>query len=356
VKGVSSAFAASNALAFTIVNLDLAQQTLRFGRTTGDLGLIRPMVVFLWRWYLGIGAVATAVLLLVGAHPAAWVVVGTAAYLVGSQLGVVANGLSGPTSTALGAVLQQIGMIAGTALAWALGELNENTVRLVVIVSYLAPVPLFWAVSRKTSVSRTPFPREAIRLLIRGGLRWQPARVAQFALLRLDTLVVFGVLGAASAGVYSVGLSTASLVGIIPAQFASNATYQATQGQGAAVGRNATRALWAGMVGALIVALVGWPMIAVAYGQQYEASFAVLLAALPGVVAYSVLQVHTNHLRIIGSARDIAIASGLGVAAMVIALAVLVPAIGVLGAALASSVGAGVAAMAAHIAARRIGQ
>lgn len=353
VKGVSSAFAASNALAFTIVNLDLAQQALRYGRTTGNLSLIRPTVMSLWRWYVGIGLVVAVTLVVIDAKPAAWIVVGTAAFLVSSQLGVVANGLTGPTATALGAVLQQFGMIVGTLVAWAFGGLTEDTVRIIVVFSYLAPLPVFWLTSRTTDESGSRTSTASIRVLLAGGMRWQPARVAQLALLRLDTLIVYSMLGAASAGIYSVGLSTASLVGIIPAQFASNATYQATRGHTGHLRYNATRALAAGAVGALIVALAGGPLIKLAYGPPYHESFVVLLGALPGVVAYSVLQVHTNHLRITGSSRSIAFASGLGVAAMATALVALVPELGVLGAALSSSVGAGVAAISVHFAARR---
>jgi O-antigen/teichoic acid export membrane protein len=171
------------------------------------------------------------------------------------------------------------------------------------------------------------------------GLRWQPSRLLQLLLLRLDTLVVYGTLGAGAAGIYSVGLSTAALAGLVPAQFAANATFRATGGQRSRPGRDFRGALTSGATAALLLAAVGWVLIPIAYGNAFADAYWVLLLASPGVVSYAGLQVITNRLRILGKPGTIALGSSGGVVTMMACLWILTPAFGVLGAAIASSTG-----------------
>ena len=88
--------------------------------------------------------------------------------------------------------------------------------------------------------------------------------------------------------------AAAALAGLVPAQFASNTTYEATLGRIGSLRRNTRHATWTGLVGALGLAAIGWPLLVIAYGREFEDSYWVLLATLPGIVAYGVLQVFTQ--------------------------------------------------------------
>lgn len=339
VKGYASTFAATSILVFTAVNLDLAQQTLRESRNDNELGSLRARLTRLWVLYAVITAIAVGITMLSGSQEASWVAFGAFVYLVVATCGVAANALSGPTVVATGAILQQFGMIACAALLASQGALQLSTVPIVVVVSFLFPLPLYLFATRprdrpRGSVSALP----SIRLL-KAGLSWQPARVAQLLLIRLDLLVVFHFLGAGSAGVYSVGIATAALAGIVPALFAANVTYEATQGTARSLGRNVRFALISGVATGVALVAVGGPLLTLAYGPAFSSAYPLLVLAVPGVIAYGLLQVFTNQMRLTGLARSVAVPSAVGVGVMAITLLVLLPPLDAIGAAIASSAG-----------------
>jgi O-antigen/teichoic acid export membrane protein len=343
VKGVASAYAAANSLAFLVVNLDLAQQILRDGRNKQDLRSVPLRVVTLWIWYALLACACTFLVELAG-DAVVWLAWGAFAYLISAQMGMVANALAGPVVASWGAVMQQSGMIVGALFIWSVGALTVQDVRAVVVFSYLTPLPFFiWKARQAARGLPGPYGagamRDSLSSLVKAGSLWQLARLTQFLMLRLDTLVVFTWLGAASAGVYSVGLATASLAGILPAQFAANTTYEATQGSVGSLGRNASSAAGTGLAACLGLGLVGYPLIHLAYGSEFDRSFVVMLATCPGVVAYGVLQVFTAHMRLVASARAVTVPSSYGLLAMVISMVILIPRLGLLGAAVGSSVG-----------------
>lgn len=351
-KGVSSAFAAANSLVFLVVNLDLAQQILRDGRNRRDLNSVRARVMRLWIWYGLLAFASVSISFFVGGI-AVWLALGTFAYLMGAQLGMIANALAGPVVASYGALLQQAGMILGAVIAYNLGGLNEDSVRVVVIVSYLAPLPLFlWKTRSKAlemAEARGTGTPAKFAALLRAGSLWQAARLAQFLMLRLDTLAVFHWLGAAPAGIYSVGLATAALAGILPTQFAANTTYEATMGTGSALRRNARNAGVTGSVASLGLAATGLPLILLAYGDEFREAYWVLLSTLPGIVAYGVLQVFTAHMRLVAKASVVTIPSVIGVLAMGVGLVALMPEFDLIGAGAASSIGALTAVVAAML-------
>lgn len=341
VKGVSSAFAATNSLVFLIVSLDLAQQILRDGRERGDLAGVVRRLISLWPFYALVAAIGSASGLWLGKN-VVWLVVGAGAFLIGAQAAVMANALAGPSVASWGAVIQQATMVVGAFVAWWTIGLGTESVKLVVIASYLTPLPLFFwsfrsAPDRPSGRVSQPM---SVPNLVRAGSLWQVARLSQFLMLRLDTLVVFSWLGASEAGIYSVGLATASLASILPAQFAANTTYEATLGITNVLRRNAFRAGLSGVAASLVLAVVGYPLLNFAYGPQFDEAYVVLLATLPGVTAYGVLQVITAQRRLDASPRSVTVPSALGAITMVIGLGVLVPRFGLVGAGVASSLAA----------------
>jgi O-antigen/teichoic acid export membrane protein len=356
LKGLASAYAAANALAFMALNFDLAQQLLRRGRDSGDLSNLAALLIRTWPYYLIVTGSLGGAALAVGNGNVAWLCLGAVCFLLPTQFGVVSNGIAGPKTTAWGAVLQQGTMAALTLLVHFTVGLSDGSVKSIICIAYVAPLPYFVVQARQgqsLNVKNTSLGLSKIFHLAAQGLRWQPSRLLQLLLLRLDTLVVYGTLGAGAAGIYSVGLSTAALAGLVPAQFAQNATFRATGGPRSQAGHDLVGALASGIACGLLLGASGWFLIPIAYGPSFSDAYWVLLCALPGVVAYAGLQVITNRLRILGQPRIVWIASGGGVVVMVIGLTVMLPALGTIGVAISSSAGCLGALGLAHLGIRR---
>jgi len=94
VKGIASSFAAANSILFMTINFDLAQQTLRNGRSSNDLGRVFPQLYRAWCIYLVSGIAVVASLAALGL-PGGWLAIGTIAYLLGTQAALAGTGLRG---------------------------------------------------------------------------------------------------------------------------------------------------------------------------------------------------------------------------------------------------------------------
>lgn len=353
VKGVASAFAAANAVGFMLVNFDLPQQLLREIRTGADPNVAWPTLVRAWVAYSVVGGVVLAIGLVAGA-PLSWLILGTLAFLIGSQAGVVSTGISGIVVSAVGAIAQQLALVLATVGFATFGLLNEETVRIGVVFSYLAPMAIYVTfLVRNGGAGRGGRPQGVVRLA-RAGIPWQLGRFAQILLQKADTLVVFTILGAAAAGTYSVALSTAMLCTIIPAQFASKMLFDSTQRRVANIGRATRAALLTGGATAAVMAFIGEPGIMLLYGQDFAAAYPALLACLVGAVAYGVIQVQGTMIRMTGQWYDLALTSGFGLIIMVASLWLTVQSLGLVGAGLSFSLGAAGSAVAGSVSLSRI--
>lgn len=359
VKGATSAFAAAAVLVFTFVNLDLAQQLLQESKRSGTLHLLHQRVIRLWPTYLMLAAATGLAASALGATSVAWLAVGTTCYLLSAQLGFAANGLSGPAVTAWGGILQQIGLVVSALVFWHADALSVASAPAVVAISFVFPLPLYVIANRRAIAGLPAAPQNAngvrtpiLRIALL-GLRWQPGRMAQMLLLRLDTIVVFWVIGADDAGRYSVGLATAALAGIVPAQFAANALYEATHDRVGSMRRNSLLAMASGASGGLLLLLAGEPLIHLLYGPSFADAYEVMVATLPGTIAFGILQVFTNQMRVTGRAIDVAIPSLAGSVVMSVGLLILIPLAGAVGAGVASSLGSVVAVLVAVAQRRR---
>jgi O-antigen/teichoic acid export membrane protein len=344
LKGVASAFAAANAVAFSFINLDLGHQILRHGRENQRLHAVGGLLTRAWALYLALGSLVV-VLILAWSVPAIWLVVGAIAFLVGNQASVAATGLRGAVVSAWGAVIQQLVMIAGAVVLAYFGAFTEETVKYVVVASYLVPLLYYlrflW---RGSGGLASPGWRELLRLAW-SGLPWQLARLPQMLLLKLDVVVVFMMVGSAAAGIYSVGLSLSMLCIVIPSQFAASALHQATKGGGGSPQRYMTLAALSGVATAAVLAIGGIPAIALLYGPEFDGAYAVMLATLLGSCAYGVMQVQSNYIRILGTGRQLFITNLVGLVVMLVGFASLVPSLAETGAGLAFSLGAAATAL-----------
>jgi O-antigen/teichoic acid export membrane protein len=342
VKGIASSFAAATALAYIVIAFDMPQQVLRQARESRVLSEASNQIARSWAAYGCVCSVAAVTVWAVTGSNQLWLAVGTLGFLTSAQLGVVANGLCGPTSAAIGAIVQQSTMLLLAAGFYSFDTLDVSTARGVVLGSYFAALAYYWIAIRRNQgqvlTSRRFHPLEFLAYAKR-GLSWQPARVAQLALLRLDTIAVLLLIDAAAAGIYSVGVSTASLAGVVPAQFAARATHNSVVRENVRTGADIQGALSSGVAASVALASIGWLLIPGMYGADFAPGYQVQLLIAPGVVAYGALQVLTNQVRLTGRPRQIGVPSIFGAAVMISLLIPFTQAWGMLGTAAASSAG-----------------
>ncbi len=338
LKGVASAFVAANAICFMFLNFDLAQQSLREARENNQFGFVVDALKKAWILYAALGVVALVVAA-TSESPLAWIIGGSVAYVLGAQAGVAATGLAGASVGAWGAIVQQGALVGGVLVMWGLGGLNPDSIKWTIIVSYLAPMVLFVPILVSHRASRVHVGYRQLFAMAHAGSSWQLGRFAQILLQKMDTVVIFLWIGASAAGLYSVALSTAMLCIVIPSQFANHALYEVTRKSEHVPLKRFAQALIVGLLCAGGLALVGDPLLRLAYGESFAGAYPVLLASLPGAVAYGVIQVESNYLRIMGGWKEFLIFGVVGVVIMAVCLAILVPSLGLIGAALAFSFG-----------------
>lgn len=353
VKGVASAFAGANAIAATLIGFDLAHQALRVSRESGELQAVGHAVRRAAAAYVLVAGAVGMVALAFSAD-AAWLVVGAVAFTISNHFAVAATGVRGASVAAWGALSQQVSMLLGGTLLGVSGLLTIETVRYVVVISYLVPLVYFaWHLRADRGVRLTLSVSEQWAML-RAGAVWQLARIPQMLLLRLDVIVVFAVLGATVAGLYSVGLSLAMLCTLVPAQFAAFSLNRATTGRPVQANKQIARAAVVGLASALLLAAAGQPAIVLLYGSDFADSYPVMLACLLGATAYGVMQVQSNFIRLLGTGRQLVFTNLVGLSVMVISLAILIPIGGGAGAGLAFSLGTVATAMTTHVVCRDI--
>lgn len=352
VRGSASALMAANLLGFAVVNLDLAQQCLRLGRTSGTQAQAFALIRIPWVLYIILGLPA-GILILRFSEFAGWVVLGSMMLTLSMQAGVIRNGMSGPVALAWSAIGQQSTLAVGTMALYIFGWLTREAVFSLVVLAYGVAFIVAYRPGKSPAVTGLPPVRVRTLSLVAAGLPWQPLRIGQLLLNRLDTLIVFAALGAGSAGVYSVGLSLAALVLIIPTQISHNTLFLASQNRNYSWRGDSARAGGIALACSLPLVVGGEWALELFYGSVYRGAYAVLVASLPGIVAMSVVQVVTNHLRLTGRWVGPVVSVLLGVIFMYGALLALIPMWGLVGAAAASSIGAVIAALALVVAASR---
>ncbi|MGP3535791.1 lipopolysaccharide biosynthesis protein [Microbacterium sp. RD1] len=340
LKGISSTYAAANAIVFVFLNLDVAQQALRQSRERRDPALVWTVLGRVWGAYLALGAAAIVIVIFADAEPA-WLILGGVAFTLGMQGGVAAVGLRGAHIGSIGAVFQQAALICAVLATSSLGVLDNSSIKVVIVVSYLTPLVIYLPAVLARSRRHDPnVPTREIAVWIWRGLPWQLGRLMQILLQKLDVVFLLLVAGAAAAGIYSVSLSTAMLCTIVPAQVSNHVLHKTANSHGdVRILRQLCVALMAGAVPAALLGVIGAPLITLLYGPGFAEAYEPMLFCLPGAVAYGVLQVQTNFVRIRGSWRTFTLTGALAVAIMLLCLFAFVPSLGASGAAIAFSAG-----------------
>jgi stage V sporulation protein B len=180
------------------------------------------------------------------------------------------------------------------------------------------------------------------------GLRGQAGNVLQFLNLRLDQLLVPALLNLSSAGVYLVAVRVSEVITQVSSSAAAflfpevsaQAEVRATQ-----VTERTTRlTLLVVVAGALPLALLAEPILAVAFGPDFVSGAGTIRIMLLAMIPLSLVRLLAGDLKGRGRPGLVSLAALVAVGVTVAADFVLIPALGIDGAALASLVAYAVSA------------
>jgi O-antigen/teichoic acid export membrane protein len=246
-------------------------------------------------------------------------------------------------------VRAQFAQLAGAVLQVALllpPVIAGRLTLLYALATYAVFVAAPWLLlvwwSRPFAPLRPEFDRALLRRMVAFGLKLQLGQVFFYLLFRADTLLINLMLGAREVGIYSLAvvLGEAVMLLTMPVVLAALPVQTAMSNEAAgAFSFKAARFNGAfALVLSLIVAATMWIGVPLLYGSDFGGAYAALVTLLPGIVALSVIRPLSSWL--VRQDRPWLI-SGLGAAAFAANAALnlaLLPAIGIVGASLASSI------------------
>ncbi len=206
-----------------------------------------------------------------------------------------------------------------------------------------------WTLAQAALVARlksTPSPPRAgagYRVVARYSLPSYFGNLAQFLNYRMDTFFVNHFLGAASVGLYTLAVAIAQLVWLISSAAATvllpAVASMSDHRRGAELAAGACRvAFWSTVAASAMLALAAPVAIPMVYGAGFAASVLPLVVLLAGVAAFSVVNVlGGGYLAGIGRPQDNMRVAWVALAVTTAGDLLLIPRLGIAGAALAST-------------------
>jgi O-antigen/teichoic acid export membrane protein len=244
------------------------------------------------------------------------------------------------------ASLLNVGVLVFELLAfvalWLLHGLTPTAAVLVWAVGVIGSAAVAIRISLAT---HTGNPAHGLAKTFNGAFKYAAAVWATglFVLLanRQDVLLVGYFMDARAVGVYSVAVTFAELAWFIPSSVSGILMPKiASEPEGAAaLATRVTRILWLVTVATAAAALlVAWPAIPALFGSAFRGAIIPLALILPGIVATAIAGPATAYLTGTGHPFDATKAIGVNFAVNVGANVLLIPRIGIAGAALASTI------------------
>ena len=219
------------------------------------------------------------------------------------------------------------GGVIGAILAWLVSN----------IIAFCATI---W-ILRKQFALKILFPRRVIRPAFSFGIKNYLANLFTFFNYRLDSFLVNYFSGLSSVGLYSVGVSTAELIWYIPnaissALFPKSSTLEKDVAA-RLTAQTCRQTIFVTAPLTVLLALMSPYLIPLIYGQAFSASVAPFLWLLPGILFVSLSKIISANLSGMGKPQYATYTSGITII-MTIALDIaLIPSLGIVGAAIASS-------------------
>lgn len=239
----------------------------------------------------------------------------------------------------VGAVVQ----IGALLIAWSAGHVTPELALLCVLASYVVTfAAVFGALSMRLGAAALlpSVPRALVKRSVALGLRLHPSAVAVFLILRLDLLLVGVLRGRADAGKYSVATAIAEVVFLAAWSIALAGLQRQTEGTDSeAISHTVTITRYAVFISvgmAVAIASVAYPLIHFVYGARFTAAVLPLILLGVGAIGLAVEAPLRNLLvRLVPLVR-ISAASCEALVLSILLDVVLIPSVGIIGAALAS--------------------
>lgn len=261
-----------------------------------------------------------------------------------------AEGALGPLAK-LWAVPPLVSAVLTIGLALG-GWLTVTTYLTATLISGLPTLIASWCLVREPPSD--PYP---LRALLSFGVRGFAGSVANMANARLDQMIIVPFVGSAQLGLYAVSVSLAShplgIAQSIAARSFGQIAHAADRAGEAA--RYLRLTVLIGVLACTAVAVSAPFGIPLLYGPSFRGSLVPLLLLLPGTVALAIISSSTATLLVLNRPGLSSLAELLGLVITVVGLIVVLGPLGILGAALVSSLSYS-CTLAVHIAAlRRLG-
>ncbi|KJK09963.1 MULTISPECIES: oligosaccharide flippase family protein [Pseudomonas] len=230
-------------------------------------------------------------------------------------------------------------LFLGLFWMWHNAALEAALISWLLGISLVVVLGLFW-LGRQHSI-RLCWDRSGQRELLSYSAKSHPDVLFQQVILRSDYLFISAMLGSTALGHYAMASAAAELLLIVPEAVTTPLMKRLLQ-QDAGMDKItplALRLTATVMLGAcLSMALIGEWLIVTLFGAEYQPAYPALLALLPGL--FGLCYASILRLDLLGKNRPgtVSLMMGVGAALNLVLNIVLIPAYGIVGAAMASSI------------------
>lgn len=250
----------------------------------------------------------------------------------------------------LATLVQPISYAVAVASAAVLGQMDVLGMTVALLSSILAQCVAGWLLQRSRIPKNGHFSHRLVHPMMRYGLLNLTSQVPYLFNARLDQLILTLTVPPAALGNYAVAVSFSLLAQPATAAFGSVAMPKiaAVQDRKAVVGHGILTtavlgSIGIGIIASLTVCSIAPILVETILGPSFDNVLPLLFVLAPGAVAFGSNKVMGDILRGFDCSGTVARAEGLALVLTIGLNALLLPAIGVMGAAIASSAAYGVA-------------
>lgn len=237
---------------------------------------------------------------------------------------------------------EKIVTLAATVLiVWVLGQGLEGALKVWVISLIITTITVVWMASRFAG-KQLHFDFTQFRRCFSFGMRLHPGNVAQFLNYRADIFLVGLFLGPYEVGLYVTAAMLGEKLWEIPHAIRTVLLYQVAA-NGKSNSLNAMLQIsrlivvFLGVI-CIALALFAYPLVEFLFGYRFLPSAKALIFLMPGVWALGIGKIYTSYLTGIGMPEIGTFSAVISLVATIVLDILLIPRIGIVGAAAASSV------------------
>jgi O-antigen/teichoic acid export membrane protein len=198
-------------------------------------------------------------------------------------------------------VTQATVTLAGVAVAIGVFNVNLLGILLAILGARYVVLALALFLLRHDAIPPVLPQRDLLRRMLAFGARIYAVGLITFLLIRLDLLIVNGILGEHQAGLYSLAGYASEALSVIPSIVAVNMVSRLARHHGASDSARIYRAIFLFYGGLCLLSIplvtVGLPLV---YGSAYEASVELYYWLAPGVFFLGLLSVVSVHYSVRG--------------------------------------------------------